>query len=171
MKSNRFPQFLFNDSKNPDSVGPLIFHFNFPRCIFKVNSGLIHLHHLIDKADDEKIEKITEAAKQWFKKQFPHDSGVKMDFCYLDEAKDVFPNWRHEAKNIKELAEIYSDEVKEKIEKLKSGQILVNEKECWRIEYMGNEKYSFSSTKNYFRSAIWGNKDLIQFFYAKNELI
>lgn len=65
MKSNRYPQFLFNDSKNPDSIGPLIFHFNFPRCIFKVTPD-VHLHHLIDKADDEKIEKITEAAKKWY---------------------------------------------------------------------------------------------------------
>lgn len=79
-----FPRFIFNDSKNPDSIGPVIFHMNFPRAVFSVNypvtstKPLIVLIFLIDKASEEKIDKLAEAATLWLEKnQF--DNGYKIN--------------------------------------------------------------------------------------------
>lgn len=75
-----FSRFIYNDSKNPDSIGPLVFHMNFPRAVFRLkeyghgHSPAIVIHSWIDQPTPEQAEKTMEAVVKWaenfFQQQF-----------------------------------------------------------------------------------------------------
>jgi hypothetical protein len=68
-----FPRFFYSDSKNENSIGPVIIHLNYPRAFFTVtftDVPNIKFHSCIDKADQERLERLTDEAKSWANNYF-----------------------------------------------------------------------------------------------------
>lgn len=67
-----FPRFIYNDSKNPDSIGPVVFHMNFPRAVFQLrffdddpSKFAVKLISWIDMPPKDQIVKTTNDLFEW----------------------------------------------------------------------------------------------------------
>lgn len=63
-----FPRFFFSNPKNQDASGPVLFHMNYPRCIFNIQDGVVTLAHVVDhNVVPPKLIEVKEDAEHWLK--------------------------------------------------------------------------------------------------------
>ena len=72
MGFKQFPRFFYSESKNENSIGPVIFHMNYPRAVFQLrfidddpSKFCVRLISWIDMPPEDKIVKTTNELIEW----------------------------------------------------------------------------------------------------------